>query len=96
MAQRLGGDYPEAVDWITNTESNVDRTPSKDLLTRDNIGALKVGMRRDRDSAFIAILYETGACNGELINPMVVDKRAYSYHPCMLQEGRSCSRCWLD
>lgn len=67
------GEYPEPVDWINTTPPKSNGKLPKDLLTRDDIEALKDGTRNDRDRAFISMLYETGARIGELIDLTVGD-----------------------
>lgn len=67
------GEYPEPVDWINTTLSNTnDRLPT-DLFTREDIEAIKQACRNPRDRAFIAMLYETGARKGEVIDLTVGD-----------------------
>lgn len=70
-----GDEHPEETDWI-NTKGGVSNDNGKlpkDLLTREDIGDLKDACRNDRDRAFIAMLYETGARIGELIDLTIGD-----------------------
>ena len=68
------GEHPEAVDWINTTSRNGSngKLPT-DLLDREDVDALKDACRNKRDEAFIAMLYETGARIGELIDLTVGD-----------------------
>jgi len=68
------GEHPDMVDWINTTDPNGSngKLPT-DLLTREDIEDLKDACRNDRDRAFIAVLYETGARIGELIDLTVGD-----------------------
>jgi integrase len=68
------GEHPEMVAWINTTPSNGSNGKlPQDLLTREDVDALKEGCRNARDRAFIAMLYETGARIGELIDLTVGD-----------------------
>lgn len=62
------GEHPEATEWVnTTSHSGQDKLP-QNLLSRDDIDALKDACRNPRDRAFVAMLYETGARIGELID----------------------------
>lgn len=86
------GDYPEAVDWITTTGPNDNGTLPKDLLTRDDIDAMKAGCRNPRDRAFIALLYETGGRIGELIDLTVGDIEDHTHGRKVVIDGKTGQR----
>jgi integrase len=87
------GEHPEMVDWInTGASSNGNGTLPKDLLTREDIDALKAGCRNDRDRAFIAMLYETGARIGELIDLTVGDIEDHNHGRKVVIDGKTGSR----
>ncbi len=69
-----GDETPEEVEWIelSNSGGNGDTLP-KDLLTKDDINAQMAAAKNPRDKALIAMLYETGARIGELIDLTVGD-----------------------
>lgn len=86
------GKYPDTVDWITTTSPNKNGTLPKDLLTRENIDALKEACRNDRDRAFIAMLYETGARIGELIDLRVGDIEDHTHGRKVVIDGKTGQR----
>jgi site-specific recombinase XerD len=49
------GDNPDKVDWITTTGPSSNGMLPKDLLTRDDVNALKEARNNPRDRAFIAL-----------------------------------------
>lgn len=86
------GDYPDNVDWITTTTPNGNGTLPKDLLTRDDIDGLKDACRNPRDRAFIALLYETGARIGELIDLRVGDIEDHEHGRKVVIDGKTGQR----
>lgn len=86
------GNYPEKVDWITTTTSTGNGTLPKDLLTREDINDLKDACRNPRDRAFIALLYETGARIGELIDLTVGDIEDHAHGRKVVIDGKTGQR----
>lgn len=67
------GDAPDTVSWIKMNPPNENGKLPKDLLTKEDIKAQIEAAYNDRDKALIAMLYETGARIGELIDLTVGD-----------------------
>lgn len=87
------GEHPEMVAFINTTEKNGNNGKlPKDLLTRDDIDALKDACRNTRDQAFIAILYETGARIGELIDLTVGDIEDHKHGRKVVIDGKTGQR----
>ena len=88
------GEHPEEVDWINTkgASANTNGKLPKDLLTREDIDDLKAACRNSRDRAFIAILYETGARIGELIELNVGDIEDHSHGRKVIIDGKTGSR----
>ncbi len=63
-----GGEYPEKVAWIKTTRKNGNGKLPEKLLTEEDIGKLIETAENPRDEAFIALLWETGARIGELLD----------------------------
>lgn len=72
-AEMPKGEHPDATAWINTGGRNGNDTLPKDLLTREDVDALLEATRNPRDKAFIALLWETGARIGELIDITVGD-----------------------
>jgi len=86
------GDYPDKVDWITTTGPSSNETLPKDLLTREDVDALKEACKNPRDRAFIAMLYETGARIGELIDLTVGDIEDHTHGRKVVIDGKTGQR----
>jgi site-specific recombinase XerD len=67
------GEHPKETAWIRTRTQRQSNTLPKDLLDRDDVNALIDGTRNARDAALIALLWETGARIGELIDLTVGD-----------------------
>jgi len=67
------GETPEAVEWMQISSGNSTDTLPQDLLTKEEIQEQIAAAKNPRDGAFIAVLYETGARIGELIDATVGD-----------------------
>ena len=67
------GDTPEEVAWLTVSSDASSGTLPQDLLTKHDIEDQIAAAKNPRDKAFIAVLYETGARIGELIDLTVGD-----------------------
>lgn len=85
-------EYPEKVKWLNTTGPSRQATLPKDLLTREDIDALKDGCRNARDRAFIAVLYETGARIGELIDLTVGDIEDHDHGRKVVIDGKTGQR----
>jgi integrase len=93
LAEMPQGEHPEAVDWINTTTSNGSNGKlPKDLLTRDDVTDLKDACRNPRDRAFIAMLYETGARIGELIDLTVGDIEDHDHARKVVIDGKTGQR----
>ena len=66
-------EHPDAVDWIEINGSNANDTLPKDLLTPTEVRAQIDACNNARDKALVAMLWETGARIGELIDLTVGD-----------------------
>jgi len=87
------GEHPEMVAFINTTEKNGGNGKlPKDLLTRDDVDALKDACRNTRDRAFIAMLYETGARIGELIDLTVGDIEDHKHGRKVVIDGKTGQR----
>lgn len=63
-----GGEHPEETEWIQTYVSKGNGKLPEGLLTKDDVKAQIEAAYNERDKAFIAMLYETGARIGELID----------------------------
>ncbi|KXA90542.1 hypothetical protein AKJ37_00140 [candidate division MSBL1 archaeon SCGC-AAA259I09] len=61
-------EYPERVVWIKTTRKNSNSKLPEKLLTEEDIEKLIETAENPRDKAFIALLWETGARIGELLD----------------------------
>jgi len=68
-----GGEEPEKTQWIRRGPKSYSRLLPRNLLTTQDVTALIENCVNDRDRAFIAVLWETGARIGELIDLCVGD-----------------------
>jgi integrase len=67
------GEHPEETEWVnTGTRSSSNKLP-QDLLKEEDIEAQIDACKNARDKAFVAVLWETGARIGELIDVTVGD-----------------------
>lgn len=85
-------EYPDKVDWITTTGPTKNGTLPKDLLTREDVDALKENCKNPRDRAFIALLYETGGRIGELIDLTVGDIEDHTHGRKVVIDGKTGQR----
>ena len=67
------GEEPEETKWIRRGPESYRRLLPRHLLTPDDVAAMIEHCVNDRDRAFIAVLWETGARIGELIDLRVGD-----------------------
>jgi len=85
-------EFPEEVDWIQTTPPRSNGKLPKDLLTRDDVDALKDACRNARDRAFVALLYETGARIGEVIDLTVGDIEDHTHGRKVVVDGKTGQR----
>jgi len=68
-----GGEEPESTKWIRRGPATFRQILPRNLLSPDDVSRLIDACLNDRDRAFIALLWETGARIGELIDLRVGD-----------------------
>ncbi|WP_083862027.1 tyrosine-type recombinase/integrase [Halogeometricum pallidum] len=68
-----GGEEPETTKWIRRGPPTFRQILPRNLLSPDDVSRLIDACVNDRDRAFIALLWETGARIGELIDLCVGD-----------------------
>jgi len=86
------GKYPPSVEFITTTEKNNKKKLPKDMLTQKDISKLIQAANNPRDMAFIAMLWETGARIGELLDLTVGDLEDHKHGLKVVVEGKTGSR----
>ena len=86
------GETPEAVAWITVSSGNGREKLPQDLLTKDDVKAQIEACKNPRDKAFVALLYETGARIGELIDLTVGDIEDRDHGKKVVIDGKTGSR----
>lgn len=67
------GEIPDTVDWMKISSGASDQKLPKDLLSKEDVNDQIAAAKNPRDKALIALLYETGARIGELIDLTVGD-----------------------
>lgn len=67
------GEEPEETKWIRRSRNSYTKLLPHNLLTPGDVQRMIAECRNDRDRAFIAVLWETGARIGELIDLQVGD-----------------------
>lgn len=86
------GEHPEQTEWInTGTRSSSDKLP-QDLLTKEDVEKQLEECNNPRDKAFVALLYETGARIGELIDLTVGDIEDRKHGKKVVIDGKTGSR----
>jgi site-specific recombinase XerD len=85
-------EYPEEVDWIEYSSRSQNGTLPKDLLTKEEVQSQIQAAGNARDKAFIAVLYETGARIGELIELTVGDVEDNDHGKKVVVDGKTGSR----
>jgi len=88
-----GGEHPEKSEWIQFNTGNggKDKLP-QDLLTKDDVKAQIDACHNARDAALVALLYETGARIGELIDVTVGDVEDRKHGMKITIDGKTGSR----
>jgi integrase len=86
------GEYPDEVAWIkVDTKRSSGKLPS-DLLTKEDVEKQIEACHNARDKALIAILWETGARIGELIDVTVGDIEDRKHGMKITIDGKTGSR----
>lgn len=88
-------EHPELVDWINTNSGNGNGSGSKlpkDLLTPEEVDDLIGAAKNPRDRALIALLWDTGARIGELIDLTVSDIEDHEHGKKVVVEGKTGSR----
>jgi integrase/recombinase XerD len=62
------GEYPSCVKWLRTTKRKSDEKLPEDILTEEDVKKMIDAAENARDRAFIALLWDTGARMGELID----------------------------
>ncbi len=86
------GDAPNTVAWIKLNKSTGNDTLPKDLLTQEDVEAQINAAKNPRDRALIALLYETGARIGEIIDLTVGDIEDRKHGKKVVIKGKTGSR----
>jgi len=86
------GDEPDCVAWIERNGTTANDTLPKDLLTKQDVQNQIDAAKNPRDKAFIAMLYETGARIGELIDLTVGDIEDRKHGKKVVIEGKTGAR----
>lgn len=84
-----GGEYPNCVDWISTTLKKSNSKLPKNMLTEDDIDELLEASKNGRDRALIAVLWETGARIGELIDLTVRDLEDHHHGMKVVIDGKT-------
>ncbi|MFC6875380.1 tyrosine-type recombinase/integrase [Halobellus marinus] len=86
------GEDPEETKWIKRGPIEQKRILPQSLLTPADIQSLLEACHNNRDRAFIAVLWETGARIGELIDLQVGDIEQSAFGRQMIVSGKTGSR----
>lgn len=87
-----GGEDPEETKWIRRGPVEHRRILPQSLLTPDDVQALLRACHNTRDRAFIAVLWETGARIGELIDLQVGHIEQTAFGKQVIVSGKTGSR----
>lgn len=86
------GEHPEETAWVnTGTRSSSNKLP-QDLLTPEDVEAQIDACKNARDKALVAVLWETGARIGELIDVTVGDVEDRKHGMKITIDGKTGSR----
>jgi site-specific recombinase XerD len=86
------GEYPDCVKFIKTTPKNNTKKLPEDMLTEKDIKKLIQHARNPRDKALIAMLWETGARIGELLNLTVGSLEDSKYGLKLVVKGKTGAR----
>jgi len=78
---RGGDDYPPEVSWLKTASKSRSRLPPEELLTERDVERLLEAAGDTQTRALVAVLWETGARVGELLNMRirsVIPRRRYA------------------
>jgi integrase len=92
MSGEDDADDVEEIAWMERNGSHGNDTLPKDLLTKEDVRAQSEAANNQRDQALIAMLYETGARIGELIDLTVGDIEDRKRGKKVVVEGKTGSR----
>jgi len=83
------GEYPKCIKWLkTETRTNKKVLP-EDLLTEEDVKKLIAASTEVRDRALIAMLWETGARIGELIDLSIKSFEDHKYGKKIVVDGKT-------
>lgn len=84
-----GGEYPKCIKWVkTDTKKNREVLP-EDLLREEDILKMIDAADNPRDRALIAIIWETGARIGEIIDLQIKSFEDYKYGKKIVLHGKT-------
>ncbi len=86
------GEYPECVKWISTTKKKRDEKLPETMLTEEDVVKMIEAADNSRDKAFIAMLWETGARIGELIDMKIKSVEDYQYGKKVVLRGKTGAR----
>jgi len=87
-----GGEYPKCIDWLEiNHDQNNNKLP-EEMLVEEDIEKLIKNALNSRDKALIALLWETGARIGELIDLTLGSLEDHKHGFKIVVEGKTGSR----
>ncbi len=86
------GEDPEETKWIRRGKNTARRLLPHQLLTPQDVRAMMATCGNERDRTFIAMLWETGARIGELIDLRVSDIETGSLGKYVIVSGKTGSR----
>lgn len=84
-----GGEDPEKVEWIKTTDRSKNGTLPEDVLTEEDVQEPIDSTTSSRTQAFIALLGETGARIGELMDLSVGDLRDHKHGMQIVIDGKT-------
>lgn len=85
-----GEEYPECVDWIRTTlNGRKNKILPKDMLKEEEIRDLIGAAYNSRDRALVAILWETGARIGEILDADVGDIEEHKHGRMIVIDGKT-------
>jgi site-specific recombinase XerD/ribosomal protein L40E len=86
------GEYPDSVSWMKTTDNTRNHTLPEDVLTETDIEKMLQTTTSTRTRALIAILWETGARIGEIIDLKINDLRDHPHGLQIVIKGKTGSR----
>ena len=86
------GEYPDCVRWVRTETKKAKEVLPEDLLTEDDVLKMIEVCDNPRDRAFIAMLWESGARIGELIDIKIKNFEDYKYGKKIVVRGKTGAR----